>query len=126
MISKKKKKSASTFQIFLDCKNPISKEWQIIELQGTLNGGSSELSIGDFFFNEKGIPFLQVGNHLLEGKLVDLQKPLVVVKKLNNNFKDANSIELNLEEKKDSTFQVSGIVKRKYLFKTRPRILVNK
>ena len=57
-------------------------------------------------------PFLTIGIHRLEGKFVDLKKPLVVLDPSSDD--DA------------SKFVVAGVVRRKALFKMRPKVLINK
>jgi len=60
--------------------------WGIIELQGTLlpkyHGSPLQgEKIGTLDFNKEGKPTLVVGNHLLVGSIVTLQKPLLVLEK---------------------------------------------
>ena len=56
-------------------------------------------------------PFLTIGIHRLEGKFVDLKKPLVV---------------LDPAPGDGATFTVAGVVRRKALFKLRPKVLIKK
>lgn len=85
-----------------------SREATIIELQGSLLSSTGEYAgqpIGDLEVRD-GTPFLTIGIHQLEGKFVDLAKPIAVM------------------QREDRRFVVEYLVRRKILFKNRPKLLV--
>ena len=51
---------------------------------------------------------MQVGNHLLKGKIIDLPKPLIMTEKLFN------------EESNEMSYVVRAVIKKKLLFASRP------
>lgn len=55
---------------------------------------------------------MTIGIHRLEGKFVDLKKPMVVLEPSDGPPEDAK-------------FTVKGVVRRKALFKLRPKILID-
>jgi len=63
---------------------------------------------------DKGVPIMDIGNHRLEGKVVELSKPLIVTEKNeSSHHSDLDGETVN--------YDVVGIVRRKYLFKNRPQ-----
>ena len=56
----------------------------------------------------KGTYDMQVGNHLLKGKLADLPKPLIMTEKSYN------------EETNEINYVVRAVIKKKLLFSGRP------
>lgn len=93
----------------------MSNEWAIIELQGDLKSHSNSSFdgqfIGDLHYSKTGTPILIIGHHLLYGKEVVLEKPLALLEKGQNE-------ELHTE------YKVKCIIKKKLLFKTRPKPIV--
>ena len=90
-------------------------EWGIVELQGVLEtrrGRSFEgLHIGDLHFNTiTGTASLIVGHHLLTGKTVKLDKPLGVLRKSSSAATE---------------YSVVALVRRKIVFKNRPKPIVS-
>ncbi len=81
--------------------------WTMIELQGVLESTTGQLEgqeLGLFRVAEGGKDAtLTVGSHELQGKLVTLPQPLVATRK-----------------GEDGAVVVVGIVRSKYVFKTRP------
>ena len=92
----------------------MKTEYTIFELQGTLERHGVPFDGEELGALElvRGTPFLTIGIHRLEGKFVNLKKPMVVLDPAH--------------DKDDKKFVVAGIAKRKALFKLRPKILVNK
>lgn len=92
----------------------MSKEWAIIELQGDLKSHSEthfqDKFIGDLHYSKHGTPTLIIGHHLMFGKEVTLDKPLALMEKKS----DENHTE----------YLVKSIIKKKLLFKTRPKPIV--
>ncbi|KAL3316378.1 Chromosome transmission fidelity protein 8 [Cichlidogyrus casuarinus] len=57
--------------------------------------------------NEKNEPYLLIGHQILTGKIVKLEKPLLVAKK------EANEV------------RIKSIIQRKLLFNTRPKPIID-
>jgi len=95
-------------------------EWTIIELQGELESKSEEALggklIGDLHYNHDGNPILIVGHHILQGKTQELEKPFIVI---NKDKTDEMS-----DEKSDVKYDVTAVIKKKLVFKTRPKPIV--
>lgn len=85
--------------------------WGLVELQGVLEtqDGQSydDLYIGDLHFDASGVPNLIVGHHLLTGKVVALDTPMAVMKKVDS-----------------SEYSIVAVVTKKIIFKNRPKPLV--
>ncbi|CAK1586122.1 unnamed protein product [Parnassius mnemosyne] len=68
--------------------------------------------IGDLhYFNRNKHPVLVLGHHILNGKEVKLEQPMAVIEKVN--------IEGKME------YKVKAIVKKKLLFKSRPKPIIS-
>ncbi|XP_068697458.1 chromosome transmission fidelity protein 8 homolog [Montipora capricornis] len=103
---------------------PDVSDWIIIELQGTLET-KEDVSlegkcIGDLHFDAKGTPMLIIGHHLLHGKVMDLDKPYAVL------HKKSNVLENDSSRKGDTHYNICALVKKKIIFKTRPKPIVLK
>ena len=67
-----------------------------------------------------------IGHHILYGKVIDLEKPLVAIEKVEVE-KDLDREEMmdmdeHLEMKRE--FSVNSIIKKKLVFKTRPKPII--
>ena len=67
-----------------------------------------------------------IGHHILYGKVIELEKPLVAIEKLELS-KDLDQEEMmdvddHLELKTE--FRVKSVIKKKLLFKTRPKPII--
>jgi hypothetical protein len=61
-----------------------------------------------------------IGNHLLEGSLILLKNPFLIIEKDGSNYEGDNNINIdNSENGKD--VQMLGLVKKKILFSGRPK-----
>lgn len=113
-------------QILIRLSNPC-EEWYIVELQGILetkDGLSlSNLWIGDLHFDTDGRPQMIIGHHLLSGSFVKLEKPLAVMKKKTGSVVSAE--EMDCDETQTS-YEIIALVKKKLLFKDRPKPIVSK
>ena len=91
-------------------------EWAIIEMQGDLESriGDVQLEgkfVGDLHFTKAGqIPVLIIGHHILYGKVVKLEKPLVIMEKCQNvSHKEEKNCPKRMEtSSKDAKILSSG------------------
>lgn len=90
----------------------LSEEIIMMELQGDFEHSEApqfdSLTLGCVKEASKGNFELQIGNHLLKGKSIDLQKPILMTEKQVN------------EETGDIQYVVRAVIKRKVLFGGRP------
>ena len=135
-------------------------DWAIIEMQGDLESriGDVQLEgkfVGDLHFTKVGqIPVLIIGHHILYGKVVNLEKPLVIMEKCQKQIvKENDSLEpvkacgdeasniqnettdMEVEdmtktctadsvEKHGTVYNVRAIIRKKLLFKSRPKPII--
>ena len=98
-------------------KTEQGQELALLEMQGDLEsrlGQDVDLSgkfIGDLHFTkDNSTPILIIGHHILYGKSVKLEKPLVVMTKVN--------------EGQETEYQVQTIIRNKLIFKARPKPII--
>lgn len=95
-------------------------EYSMIEFQGDLETKSQESLggklIGDLHFNHEGNPIMIIGHHILHGKVQDLDKPLLVITK--ETIPDSDVLPENIK------YGVTAVIKKKLIFKTRPKPIV--
>mmetsp|Transcript_42634 Transcript_42634/g.101237 ORF Transcript_42634/g.101237 Transcript_42634/m.101237 type:complete len:109 (+) Transcript_42634:160-486(+) len=100
------------------CACGVCPQWTMIELQGELalndpeNSTLEGLDLGVLCLQKTGDIHITIGYHQLDGKVVQLKKPFVLLAKDH--------------EGQAHKFKVAGIVKQKILFKTRPKALISK
>ncbi|CAL8090357.1 unnamed protein product [Calicophoron daubneyi] len=91
-----------------------AEEWVLIELQGDIiskTGESlSEKHLGDVHFSAHGEPVFIIGHHILFGKVTDMEKPFVVTEKVSTV--------------KGAELHVIAVVRKKLIFKTRPKPII--
>mmetsp|Transcript_1375 Transcript_1375/g.1810 ORF Transcript_1375/g.1810 Transcript_1375/m.1810 type:complete len:125 (+) Transcript_1375:41-415(+) len=98
-------------------------EWNAIELQGqlvveSLDEGSASMDgqlLGGIKFKQDGTPVLEIGYHSLQGTVVKVKKPFAVIERVKST-----------PETQGAEFKVVGIVRKKYMFCTRPKPIVGK
>jgi chromosome transmission fidelity protein 8 len=75
--------------------------------------------IGDLHFSRtsSGAPILIIGHHILYGKEVALDKPIVAVEKVLASDEEVGGASA-------TDYVVKAIVKKKLLFKTRPKPII--
>lgn len=125
-------------------KNPASAaggtapEWIIIELQGDLESRSQESfagkQIGSLVFTKEGTPIMIIGHHILYGKIAELEKPFAVIRKAardsHSGSQEEPSAPVNGSDKDlimpsaPVCYDVQAIVKKKIIFKTRPKPII--
>eukprot|EP00898_Chlorokybus_atmophyticus_P000398 jgi/Chlat1/1359/Chrsp119S08663 len=106
------------------------EEWALVELQGELDIKAAAtlqgLEIGRMRLNhpQQNTITLTIGYHELEGKEVALKKPFAVLRKRRTPI----IVKDDKADSDDSTagveYDIVGVVRRKYLFKTRPRAII--
>ena len=100
-------------------KSEDSQELSLIEMQGDLEsrlGNHVDVSgkfIGDLHFTKDGAtPILIIGHHILYGKAVKLERPLVAMKKV------------IIESQEAPEYHVDTIIRKKLIFKARPKPII--
>ena len=101
--------------------NANPQELYMIELQGNLtcsSGVFDSKQLGKIALNDNGNPELSIGNRILEGKLITLDKPISVLTKTDTFTNFQGSTHFRSRE-----LEIKGIIRKKYIFSTRPRII---
>lgn len=135
----------------IESRDGKAQEWVLVELQGRVESLTSEevSQIGVLLAGQDGKTLqLTVGYHQLEGKKVPLKKPLAILSKVQREGDQADAQQQQQQEPsqplqpqgsnpeamdvsqpqgtKQTAYEVLGVVRYQYLFKTRPRALISK
>ncbi|CAG8471483.1 40_t:CDS:2 [Diversispora eburnea] len=68
-----------------ECKELLNQGLVMFEFQGELGTEYEDIKgkyIGKLQLNDKGIPIIEIGRWFIEGKIVELEKPIMVVKRV--------------------------------------------
>lgn len=99
--------------------NPTDTIKQLIEIQGEILHTSEEsyegMDFGKLIKKDNGAYSLLVGNHILEGKLIKLKNPHILLRKIKDN---------NNPESTTQYIEVKDIFYEKILFSSRPTPLL--
>jgi len=77
---------------------------------------------------EQGKAVLKIGQHELRGTSVKLDKPLAVLRRVTLSQNPPNTVGSglgNLEYCSQTSYEVVGVVRHKFLFKDRPKVLLD-
>ncbi|XP_063439375.1 chromosome transmission fidelity protein 8 homolog isoform X1 [Mytilus trossulus] len=104
------------------------EEWGMLDLQGDLETRHpvplSGKFIGDLHFTQKDVPVLIIGHHILYGKVVNMEKPFAVLVKNQGKQGDNSVMDDSNHNKKETSYTVTAIIKKKLLFKSRPKPII--
>ncbi|RHZ79266.1 hypothetical protein Glove_150g72 [Diversispora epigaea] len=67
-----------------ECKELLNQGLVMFEFQGELGTEYEDIKgkyIGKLQLNDKGIPIVEIGRWFIEGKIIELEKPIMVVKR---------------------------------------------
>ena len=114
-------------QILVSLSDTGTQEWGLVELQGQLETRDQisfdSMHIGSLHFDSNSTPNLIIGHHLLTGRVVDLEKAIAVLQKTSRSTsvdEDSDS------EKKSIQHKVVAIIRKKIIFKYRPKPIITK
>ncbi|KAK3894184.1 hypothetical protein Pcinc_002041 [Petrolisthes cinctipes] len=114
-------------QIPIKISNDGSEEWMMLELQGDLESRTqtkmSNKFIGDLHFTKQGVPVLIIGHHILYGKVMDMDKPFVIMNKIQTDT-CMEVPESDTNEELDVLYNIKAVVKKKLIFKNRPKPII--
>lgn len=83
---------------------------------------SADQLVGDLHFTKTGVPVLIIGIHVLHGKEITLEKPMVVLEKHRENNEGNGT--MREQDSTKTNYTVRAIVRRKLLFRFRPKPIV--
>lgn len=88
-----------------------SREWCVIEFQGEITGDVVGNELGSLRINSNGSVEMVIDQNTIEGSIMTLKSPLLIFEKERNDG----------EGKEAKPLEVQGIVRKKVVFKSRPK-----
>jgi len=118
-------------QIAVRAEGGAVEESYLLEMQGELESRSqaaleSKL-IGDLHYTKDGTPIMIIGHHILYGKIVVLDKPFISMEKVVVEKEKVGRAEEDMEEgepQQQTEYRVRTVIRRKIVFKTRPKPII--
>ena len=112
-----------------------SLEWFIVEMQGDLESRHKEhlegKFIGDLHYTKEGVPIMIIGHHILYGKVQNLGRPMVTVERTEvgkdlpkTTSEDTELMDLDVQMETSIEYRVKSVIKKKIIFKTRPKPII--
>lgn len=95
--------------IKLDSTESSKNEWCLLEFQGEIVGDLVGNELGRIVVKDEGRAEMEIGQHFLEGSVVSLKLPFLIMQKSSSSNDGSNSI------------PIEGYVRKKIIFKTRPK-----
>jgi len=121
-------------QFFIKCPEGQKDEWAVIEMQGDLESRIGDMSLGGKFVGDlhydtaKHTPILIIGHHILHGKIVDCERPLVAIEKKSCPVPHQDQMDVDeddaLRTNTSTEYVVRSIIRKKFIFKTRPKPII--
>eukprot|EP00037_Helgoeca_nana_P027107 m.308557 g.308557 ORF g.308557 m.308557 type:complete len:125 (+) comp27409_c0_seq1:149-523(+) len=99
------------------------EERLLLEFQGAFNIGGGDafggLPIGTLTCDGKGPPILAVGHHELQGKVVELKRPVAIL------VKGEKAEEVEGGTSRAVSYDVTAVIRKKIIFMIRPKALMD-
>ncbi|KAJ1965191.1 Chromosome transmission fidelity protein 8 [Dipsacomyces acuminosporus] len=102
------------------------REFCLIETQGSIetdqpSGLRGQQRFAEIERREDGSVLMKIGIHRVPGSVVKLKKPLAVLKK---QQPDSSEEEAQRGANGDAKYNIEAIIKEKFMFKTRPDVIL--
>jgi hypothetical protein len=91
-------------------------EWCILELQGEVIGELDDNALGTIVINNNNTAIMNIGQLVLEGTVITLKSPFIVMEK-----KITNNMVMDDDSSNNSTLDIEGYAYKKIIFNSRPR-----
>lgn len=98
--------------IKLESTDSAKNEWCLLEFQGEIVGDLIGNELGKIIVKDEGRAEMEIGQHFLEGSVVSLKLPFLVMQKNSASNDDAEGTR---------SIPIEGYVRKKIIFKTRPK-----